>query len=215
MISWKPRPFIFIHIPRCAGTSMEQALLPLAAGVATVEELSGADRAKYWLPGTRGRQHATLANMGKALPLDQFFKFAVVRNPWARAVSQIEYLREKKKRQIFTGDDFRENLRIYCEARGRMHGHDLGLCQVDYLVDASGRVAMDYIGRFESLRQDFKKICQRLGVKRPPALPHIHASQRARPYQEYYDKKTADWIRRRFARDIEYFGYEFDDTTTR
>ena len=210
MISEKPHPFIFIHIPRCSGTSIERALLPLAADVKTLEELSAAERKLHWLPGGRGRQHAKLAAYAREVNLGEFFKFAVVRNPWARAVSQIEYLRAKKKREIFTSDDFRENLRIYCEASHRIHGHDLGACQLDYLVDASGKMAMDYIGRFESLEQDFKKICQKLGIKKPPVLPHIHASSRAKPYQEYYDKKTADWIRRRFARDIEYFGHEFE-----
>lgn len=210
MISQKPRPFIFIHIPRCAGTSLERALLPLATGAVTIEELSAVERKAHWLPGGHGRQHAKLTAYAKETEPGQFFKFAIVRNPWARAVSQIEYLQAKKKRQIFTSDDFRENLRVYCEASHRIHGHDLGACQLDYLVDKSGQVAMDFIGRFESLEEDFKKICQKLGIKKPPALPHIHASSRAKPHQEYYDKKTADWIRRRFAKDIEYFGYEFE-----
>jgi hypothetical protein len=210
MISWKPRPFIFIHIPRCAGTSIEQALLPMATAAAVVEELSTADRAKHWLPGARGRQHAKLARMETVGPLGEFFKFTIVRNPWARAVSQIEYLRAKQKKPPFTSDDFRENLRVYCEARGISHGHDLAAGQLDYLHDVSGAVAMDFIGRFESLSDDFKKICKKLGMAKPPVLPHIHSSRRARPYQDYYDKKTADWIRRRFARDIEYFGYQFD-----
>ena len=210
MISWKPSPFIFIHIPRCAGTSIEQALLPLATGAVNIEELSAADRAKHWLPGGHGRQHAKLAKLAATVPLNDFFKFAVVRNPWARAVSQIEYLRAKTKKPSFTSDDFRENVRAYCVARFASHGHDLAACQFDYLVDATGKMAMDYVGRFESLDNDFKKICHRLGLKQPPKLPHIHFSRRARPYQDYYDKKTADWIRRRFAKDIEYFGYEFD-----
>jgi len=210
MISQKPHPFIFIHIPRCAGTSIERALLPLATGAATLDKLSATERKAHWLPGGRGRQHAKLAAYAREMALEKFFKFAIVRNPWARAVSQIEYLRAKKKRQIFMSGDFRENLRIYCETDHRMHGHDLGAIQLDYLLAASGKIAMDYVGRFESLDQDFKKICQKLGIKKPPALPHIHASSRAKPYQEYYDKRTADWIRRRFAKDIEYFGYEFE-----
>jgi len=210
MISEKPRPYIFIHIPRCAGTSIERVLLPLATGAATLEELSAVERAKYMLPGGKGRQHAKLSAYAKEAELNKFFKFAIVRNPWARAVSQIEYLRAKKKRQIFSSDDFRENLRIYCEAQDGVHGHDLGACQVDYLVDADGKMAMDFIGRFESLETDFKKICQKLGIKKPPTLPHIHASTRTKPYQKYFDKRTADWIRRRFAKDIEYFGYEFE-----
>jgi len=210
MISWKPRPFIFIHIPRCAGTSIERALLPAATGAATLDELTEASRAKHWLPGKHGRQHAKLTKLAEVAPLEEFFKFAVVRNPWARAVSQIEYLRAKKKKPPFASEDFRENLRAYCAARFSSHGHDLAASQLDYLCDKSGVVAMDFIGRFESLPADFKKICKKLGLARVPELPHIHAMARARPYQDYYDKKTADWIRRRFARDIEYFGYEFD-----
>ncbi len=210
MISWKPRPFIFIHIPRCAGTSIERALIPLATGVATQEELSASTRAKHLLPGGHGRQHAKLSNVTVDRPLEEFFKFAIVRNPWARAVSQIEYLRAKKSRPIFPTDNFRDNLRIYCMAHCSSHGHDLRASQLDFLKDTTGKLAMDFVGRFETLDQDFKTICKKLGVKNSPTLPHLHFSQRSRPYQDYYDKNTADWIRRRFAKDIEFFGYEFD-----
>jgi len=212
MISWNPCPFIFIHIPRCAGTSIEKALIPLTTKATKIGQLSGSDLATHWLPGGgHGRQHAKLTVVGTHVPLGHFFKFTFVRNPWARAVSQIRYLQTGTQDLPFTGKDFQKNLWLYCQKLEMSHGHDLGVCQLDYLVDTRGRMAMDFVGRFENLEKDFKTICQKLGVKQPPKLPHLHASRRARPYQDYYDKKTTDWIRRRFAKDIEYFSYEFDE----
>jgi hypothetical protein len=31
------------------------------------------------------------------------------------------------------------------------------------------------------------------------------------PYSAYYDAESADWVRQRFAKDIEFFGYEFEE----
>jgi hypothetical protein len=86
MISHKHR-FIFIHIPKTAGTSIEEALR---------------DESCQLLPGEwdyRRAPHAPLnhltlqevADCGILTPaqLKSYFKFCFVRNPWDRLVSEI------------------------------------------------------------------------------------------------------------------------------
>jgi hypothetical protein len=68
---------------------------------------------------------------------------------------------------------------------------------------------VDYIGRFETLAIDFEKICRRLKLDPVPVLPHVFNSGRVRPYRDYYDDESQDWVRKRFARDITHLGYEF------
>jgi hypothetical protein len=42
----------------------------------------------------------------------------------------------------------------------------------------------------------------------PVAVPRLNQSRRV-DYRSYYDRDTAQLVRRRFAREIERFGYEF------
>jgi hypothetical protein len=76
--------------------------------------------------------------------------------------------------------------------------------------DKSGKTGVDFIGRFELLATDFAKVCDCVGIVPPLALPHVFNSHRACHYSNYYDEESADWIRKRFAVDIEQFGYEFE-----
>ena len=78
--------------------------------------------------------------------------------------------------------------------------------QVEWLKDDEGKVAIDFIGKFESINEDFEQIKSAIGLE--AELPHLNASKRV-GYQSYYDDETrqivADWFRE----DIELFGYRF------
>lgn len=209
MIGWKPTPFIFVHIPKCAGTSVEEAFIPILTERRAFVELSEMERSRFWLPGRKGLQHSKLKRYGQHFNLKNFLKFSFVRNPWDRAVSQIGYLNSLGA-EIFAGKDFKEQLRAYCAETRFLWGHHLGACQVDYLLDGSGRMRMDFIGRFESLEADFQTVCLNLGLDPIPKLPHVFNSGRSAHYSTYYDEESAEWISRRYARDIDRFGYKFE-----
>ena len=66
----------------------------------------------------------------------------------------------------------------------------------------------DFIGRFETLADDFAKVCAHLGVE--ATLSHVNKSNHRR-YTDYYDDETRDIIARACADDIERFGYRFGD----
>jgi hypothetical protein len=153
-----------------------------------------------------------LRSYARHFPLENYFKFTMVRNPWDRAVSQIEYLRRSfpEAAALFSGRTFKENLRIYCQTRMMVRGHDLSACQTDYLIDDYGAIRIDFIGRFESLQNDFEKICEQIGILPAPVLEHAFNSERHEHYSSYYDQESAGWIRHRFARDIDNLGYQFD-----
>jgi len=208
MIAPRPKPFIFIHIPKCGGTSIEKALLPAATQRPDFYNLTATERKRYWLPGTRGLQHAKLRRIESDFDLAQFFKFSFVRNPWDRAVSQVEYLVNNQATRFLKKSNFKANLRTYCQINRVVWGHDLGACQSDYLE--SEGFEMDFVGRFERLQRDFKLVCKQLGLVPAPELPHIFNSCRDKHYSAYYDKESENWIRERFSRDIDQFGYKFE-----
>ena len=76
-------------------------------------------------------------------------------------------------------------------------------------IKNDGKIAVDFVGRFENLDADFQVICEALGINPVPKLPHFNPGEH-RPYQEYYDDETRAIVADVYADDIETFGYTFD-----
>ena len=159
---------------------------------------------------------------------DRYFKFAFVRNPWDRLVSEFRY------RGFQTSSSFREFvLRGLPEENPYSNAHRHIIPQCEYIHDDSGVQLVDFIGRFENLQQDFDLICSRLGIA-DATLPHenpakVLGAARSRtkgqprplqrffskgkepklPYTSYFDDETREVVREMYAADISAFGYEF------
>ncbi len=199
--------FIFIHIPRTAGFSVHQALQPW------VDHQNLDFRKARWekdYPHYTAREIREIA--GKET-LQEYFKFAFVRNPWDRMLSRYSYL---KKFNDHPHEPF--NPRGYYPPGtlsflqwlkgGEPHGvHPLDLRpQKKWLVDVSGQIGVDFVGRFETLEADFETICQKIGLSL--ALPHVNRSDHGH-YREYYDPEGRDVVARIFREDIKTWSYQF------
>jgi hypothetical protein len=57
------------------------------------------------------------------------------------------------------------------------------------------------------LAEDFANVCARLKIQ--AELPHVNVSEH-RDYRTYYTPETREFVAKRFQRDIEMFGYDFD-----
>lgn len=194
------REFIFVHIPKTGGTSIETALYdPTCTACRDQWDVARVPHAPL--------NHLTLeeiSTLGFATreELDSYFKFAFVRNPWDRAVSEFLF---PPLRELF-GEcaSFREGLEVMTEWVDAGHGNHLRR-QVDFL-SAEG-VRLDFVGYFENLREDFQAVCRYIGIDRVD-LPHENWTDH-RPYWEYYDAETRNVVADLYAPDIEAFGYSF------
>ncbi|MBI2295663.1 MAG: sulfotransferase family 2 domain-containing protein, partial [Betaproteobacteria bacterium] len=96
MVLSDTRKFLFIHIPKTAGTSIQHVLEPY--GVTDFLAYSrGIER--YLSVKRQFPAHLRYADAAAMLTVDlsRFFKFTFVRNPWDRYVSLYEYFRRDAK----------------------------------------------------------------------------------------------------------------------
>ena len=184
--------FIFIHIPRTGGTSIEYVF---------TKETECQSKHTYPL------------GWKKHYPKEwqSYFKFTSIRNPWDRVVSQ--WAIDKH----WYGDKFQKTFKEFVKypqgfplqpqlwflsEPDKIKYNDI----IKYVEDN-----IDYIIRFENLHNDFSKVCELVGAPNHnlPQKYHSQDVRKSRPYQEYYDTETKDIVSRIYDIDIEYFGYEF------
>jgi len=153
------------------------------------------------------------------------YTFAFVRNPWDRLVY---CYRDKIRGEVRAFTAFAEPGVAHCFARLDASYADMSLrdfvqavaaipdqnadehfrSQSDYLINASGAIAVDFIGRYETLEQGFAAVARRNAFPADNRPPRLQAARR-RPYQAFYTRETRRIVEQRYARDLELFHYEF------
>ena len=92
--------FLFVHVSKCAGTSIERALKPLGTNPPSSRwnKLISKLYLKKDIQTMYFSQHMTALQAKRALPSEVFancFKFAFVRNPWDWLVSLYIYIQRQ------------------------------------------------------------------------------------------------------------------------
>ena len=153
------------------------------------------------------------------------YTFAFVRNPWDRLVS---CYRDKILGEVpdFTG--FAQSGVAHCLARFDAFFEDMPFddfvravssipdeeadehfrSQSDYVTNSSGRISIDFIGRYESLNDDFAYVARRIGLPPDLQLPRLQAAPKLN-HASFYTSETRELVERRYASDIELFQYDF------
>lgn len=208
MLMSKKYNFIFIHIYKNAGTSITHALRPFALSQwqwSAHLKLKSKGLPSPFTDPHPFPTHTTAPEIIDVLgseKFNSFFSFAIVRNPLDWQVSLYKYMLKSKThhQHEFVKDlgSFEEYLKWRCENEVKL--------QKDFIYSENDELLVDFVGRYEDLDADFKKICSHIGIS--ASLPELNVSN-TNPYEEYYTEETKDLVRQAFEQDMKTFNYSF------
>lgn len=218
--------FIYSHIPKAGGTTIENFLEPYSS------KTFGNNADKKWL------RNKKLFDAFEDYP--DYYQFSFTRNPWGRLFScytsftsgcesystasttNCSFFDFVKAIDLFLSES--SNVQSYYSniqnntCIGNLNGINIkapcnspmvgyhALPQVYFVRDN-----FNFIGKIENFQKDFNLVCEKIGIPQQQ-LQYVNQSKsKHKHYTEYYDNETRQIVAERYAKDIEYFGYEFGE----
>jgi hypothetical protein len=204
--------FLFVHVPKCAGTSIEKFF---------GYNYDGNKYFEHKFEKIAHPKHFSLDSYSKIIPkhiMDNLYKFAFIRNPFELMVSLYNYALHSDrvawngrydyeyKRGVSFDHYVRYVQKISQETQRNVY--DTNAVSLKEWVE-SDNIELDFIGRFENLEHDFQIVMDELGIK-DRKIPFENKSKvKNVNYREYYTNTTKDIIYNIFERDLKKYNYDF------
>jgi hypothetical protein len=206
--------FIFIQVPKTGSTSVQNTLKKYGG---TVKRTGIYNK---HIPYSKLQKTEDFKN------ITEYFSFSFIRNPWDWLVSNYFYCRgvhrpyldrynsklaKQNCTKIFSAMSLRKKILnpMGFEEWLFWYTNNNFATQLEIIENTDKKVSLDFIGKYENLQEDFNIICDKIGIPKQK-LPFKNASKH-KHYTEYYDDETRQIVAERYAKDIEYFGYEFGE----
>jgi hypothetical protein len=231
IVSHKHR-FIFLKTKKTAGTAIEAALSELCGPddvITPYREESEQDRKglppqnfridhpmkpkrslwrrlmrrpeRYYHPTVGYYEHMPAglvrAYVGEKVWRD-YYKFAFDRNPWDRQVSWYLY-KTKSKRT-------RPSFEQFMKSRRRAYVDNYAIYTI------GGELAVDQLGRYESLQEGLDNALGVIGIARPVSVRPVNVTPNkddTRDYRSYYSPEIKELVAEWYKPEIGLLGYEF------
>jgi len=184
---------IFIHIPKCAGTSV----------------LSTMGHSKY-----RSHYPFYIYKEANFYKYRRYFKFSFVRNPWSRMFSVYNYLKnggngaEDLKLAVSIKDiSFEDFIKNWLTLE-KIHSIRLLHPQHSFIYNPfEKKLEVDFLGKVENFQSDMRFICEKLGLE---YIEHKNNVSSESNYRDYYNEETIEIVRNLYSFDVELFGYIYE-----
>jgi len=198
--------FILIRTPKTAGTSVEIAL----ARCCGKEDII-AFNPFLLSQGLKPQNYEGFQEHNNAKKIKQkisseiwnnYFKFAFERNPFDKMVSMYCWR--------VGGGAFKGTFKDFCiDCKNNPENFPPGFRT--YGID--NQIAVDFVGRYETLNKDFQYICKKLNLPCEGDLPKLRAQspKDKKHYSEYYDDECKRIVEEHFSKEISYFKYVFEE----
>jgi len=179
--------FLFIHVPKNAGSSISSALR------------------NHGLLIRQPTKHQTLREIEQTYDLTGYTIFGFVRNPFDRLYSFYNYMRRRNKINTvksFTQfvDKIRTNDTLFHSWK------TIRDMQVDYFKSDKHRV--NFIGKYECLNSEWNKVCELLNLE----LPNLRVLNRFSIGEDYrlkYSVEDRKFVENYYQEDFIEYGYTF------
>ena len=208
---------IFIHVPRCGGTTIERNLYFNEFGkhfnhkktyeknlyMGFIDKYSN----KYQLDGL---QHLTFENIKKIYPIEtkNFYSFSFVRNPFSRAISlfcEIMSDRNILNEYMLINKDISFNFFLKLILKNP-HTHWMPASKF------FNNKNLNFIGRFENYQKDLKKVFKKNKLKLYNKKFSPKSYNEKINYLSFYDnKENIELVNEIYQIDLNRFGYNFED----
>lgn len=195
---------IFVHIPRTRGNSIRETLKNVVKSDLKIPFVS---------------KHAYLEEFE---PTENSFSFAFVRNPYHHAISFYEYHKNairKKEYNLEFKEWVKKGFPNHWEKQNN-YLPEKPLYQTGYII-RNNKLAIDFLGKQESMERDFKKLLRIIGIHKDLNLLHWTGNSNGysntynkfkeknkKKFDDYYDRETIDIINRELHDDFVNFRYK-------
>lgn len=196
--------FIFVKTIKTAGTSIEIFLSPHCGEEDIVTPI--VPHVTPHVPRNHGDEffnHMPARRIRKLVGADvwqRYYTFCVERNPWDKTLSHYHMFRYRSGGRL-TLDEYFEKGR-FCLNYPKYTGQ-------------RGRIMVDRVLKYERLSQELAEVFAQLGIPYDGSLGIRAKSEYRndhRPYQQVLTEEQRNIVEEAFAKEIELFGYRFDDT---
>ena len=194
---------IYVRMPRCGSTTIVQFCNKNNIRYFGGRNMGFWEYDKILKKNTSEKLYECISNCVGQKVFAESFVFTSVRNPYSRAVSMYKH---QSWNSTKTFSDFCHKVmkNEYPSESAKWHSCSL----TEHLVN-NDHLNVDFVIRLENLQEDFNIVCDKIGIPHEK-LPH-HNKTKHKHYTEYYDDETREIVAEKYARDIEYFGYEFGE----
>jgi hypothetical protein len=231
MISHKYK-FIFTHIPRTSGSSIEEAfgyrkdsqgrkIFNGHQDHRTIKDITPFSISNFLNYKNRSKNlvkrfNPINYNINKAKyaivnqkQFNLYFKFTVVRNPFSRVYSWYNSCINGQKmrfKALGVPQDISLNDFIY-----KFAGHGNLKTQMDYITDYNEKIPYDFIGRFEDLDLVHRTLKANIYKNAKFDLVAAVKNKKVDPlqYRKFYNSDSRKFVEDFYSEELNYFNYDF------
>ena len=208
---------IFIHITKCAGSSIESAFGIDISNISSSnnKNLFGwNDEHKLYLQHATPQQLLDYGFISKKI-WDEYYKFVIVRNPWERTVSDYIWMMaaikkvDSFKNYILRNGKFKE---VLTDKDSEAYRGDHLNRQKDYFRYNGNDLIYDNIIRMEDINTGLTKVIADLSLSNDFFNRKVNISKKNYGhYSQFYNAKKKRLFESVFSEDIDFLNYKYED----
>jgi len=204
---------VYLHIPKCGGTSITQAA---ALTKPVIWPMYSLGHTKVYHENLEELSiFPRVGNISKPTSynsLKSSFVFTCVRNPYKWLVSFYFWHKSPKEKREYelAQNSFDYFIKSFAE-RDEKRGWPCNKMLFYQLFSTRGRLGADWILRLETLDDDLEKLAMHLDMDyNRKQKQNVNDKYKVRDYRSYYSDDLADLVARTWENDLKLLGYTFD-----